>query len=82
MSRFKMIIGAVLFFLGLTIIIGGEITTVAWCLYDLIDLVKSDSVSFWECMWLVFVRVCGGVCVGFVGIMITFTGVVIAGVTK
>lgn len=82
MSRFKMAIGAVLFFLGIAVIIFGEIGTVSWCIYDLIGLIKSDSVSFWECMSLVLIRVIGGVCIGFVGIVLAFIGLITAGVTK
>ena len=82
MSKLKVSIGAVLFFLGIAVIIFGEIGTVSWCIYDLVGLIKSDSVSFWECMWLVLVRTVGAVCIGFVGIMIAFTGIAIAGVVK
>lgn len=82
MGQFKVVIGAVLFFLGIATILCGEITVVSWCIYDLIGLIKSDSVSFWECMWLVLVRTVGAVCIGFVGIMIAFTGIAIAGVVK
>jgi hypothetical protein len=82
MSKLQMAIGAALFFLGILFIIFGEIGTVSWCIYDLIGLVKSDSVSFWECMWLVLVRTIGAVCIGFVGVMIAFTGIAIAGVVK
>jgi hypothetical protein len=82
MSRFKVGIGAIIFLLGILFIIFGEIGTVSWCIYDLIGLIKSDSVSFWECVWLVFVRVLGGVCVGFAGVVLMFVGLITAGVTK
>ena len=82
MSKLKTAIGAVLFFLGIATVLCGEIAVVSWCIYDVIGMIKSDSVSFWECMWLVLIRVFGGICIGFVGIVLAFVGLITAGVTK
>lgn len=82
MKALKTILCILLVVTGLGILIGGEITVIAYCIYDILDMVKSDSVSFGACVSLVVTRIIGSLCVALIGILCVSAGVVIGGVVK
>jgi hypothetical protein len=82
MNKFKCIAGFSLCLLGLLIVVGGELCVTAWCIYDLITIVKADTLSFGSCLWLVLAYAFRGVCLGFTGVATMFAGMVLAGITK
>lgn len=81
-SNLKYLFGFICICVGLMTALFGEIGVLAWCVYDFINLFKSEYASFSSCLWLVIMYVMRGVCTGLIGIFLMLFGFVVGEITK
>jgi hypothetical protein len=75
----KAVLGFIISLFGLVVVVSGEITALAWSIFDFANLFKGDDVTFLACLWLIFLYFIRGLFICLVGIVIMGLGFAIAG---
>jgi hypothetical protein len=66
--------GMLFILLGVASLTFGELFVAAWCLYDVIHMIQTETATFLNCVWLAFLYLARGILVGVVGMVCMFLG--------